>query len=76
MVYGVRRLGYIVIVLSPEGPKILPLWNQALKDHSNHVFFLGGGNNSIIVVFMDPLGRDFEYHAAQPRCKGDSSRRT
>ena len=37
----------------PEGPKILPLWNDTPKDHSNHGF---GGPNSIIVLCMDPLG--------------------
>ena len=43
---------------NPESPKILPLWNETPKDHSNHVcFFLGGGPNSIIIVYREPLGK-------------------
>ena len=53
---------------SPEliqrGPYILLLWNQVPKDHPNNGFgmlwhhFFWGGFNSIIVVYMDPVGNE------------------
>ena len=42
--------------LDPEGPHILPLWKIGPKRPS--LLWLWGPN-SIMVVYMDPLGDDF-----------------
>ena len=42
------------IIAKVEGPYTLLLWNWVPKDHPHYGFL---GPNSIIVVYMDPLGK-------------------